>query len=157
MDSLGQMQCDLWRSKHEKNQERSSTTRVWRSGLSGFGGDHSLQPCQMCRYSINVIVFLLCCSIKSIIDDSGLLVPCKFGEWTAWGACNVDCGDGTKTRTRAALQKPKYGGAACPPLEETTACSSVSCGSLYNSYSSLSTTIFVLSGCELASDKCDHP
>ena len=64
------MQCDLWRSKHEKNQECSSTTRVWRSSLPGFGGDHSLQPCQMCRYPINVIIFLLCFSIESIIADS---------------------------------------------------------------------------------------
>ena len=60
--------------------------------------------------------------------DSGLLVPCKFGEWTDWGECNVDCGDGTKTRTRPVLQKPKFGGVACPPLEETMVCTAVPCG-----------------------------
>merc|ERR1712112_130748 len=54
-------------------------------------------------------------------------VPCKFGEWTDWGECNVDCGDRTKTRTRPVLQKPKFGGVACLPLEETMVCTAAPC------------------------------
>jgi len=49
-------------------------------------------------------------------------VNCEVSNWTN-GDCDVSCGEGQLTRTRTITINPIGNGAACPPLEETAACS----------------------------------
>ena len=54
-------------------------------------------------------------------------VDCKVGDWSAWSACDKDCGGGTQFRTRRILQEPANGGEQCPALKETRVCNSQEC------------------------------
>jgi len=47
--------------------------------------------------------------------------PCVQSQWGAWSKCTTTCGPGKTTRTRKLIKKEVYHG-ACPPLEETQAC-----------------------------------
>lgn len=50
-------------------------------------------------------------------------IDCVMSEWSEWSDCDVDCGDGTQTRTRTVLSQPQNGGAACSDVvSETRAC-----------------------------------
>ena len=51
-------------------------------------------------------------------------VDCLVDIWQAWSACSVTCGSGTRQRNRWVLDAGQ-GGAACPALTETSACSKV--------------------------------
>ena len=52
---------------------------------------------------------------------------CTVSSWSDWGRCNVDCGDGTETRTRTITQPMKNGGTSCPVLTQTRSCTGTSC------------------------------
>jgi len=54
-------------------------------------------------------------------------VDCSLSEWSGWGACSKECGDGVQSETRDALVKPLNGGEACDALDDTRACNSFSC------------------------------
>ena len=46
----------------------------------------------------------------------------RFGNWSAWGACSVTCGNGTHSRQRQCIG-PEHGGLPCVgDTEETQAC-----------------------------------
>jgi hypothetical protein len=49
-------------------------------------------------------------------------VDCELGEWTEFGACDVTCGEGLQTRTRAVLVEPANGGAPCGATSEDRLC-----------------------------------
>ena len=46
--------------------------------------------------------------------------------WTL-GTCTVQCGGGTKTKTRSIISQPADGKPACPELSETEACNTMHC------------------------------
>lgn len=46
-------------------------------------------------------------------------IDCVVGDWEPWSSCSEPCGDGVKSRRRPVVVSPQYGGAECPPLEET--------------------------------------
>jgi len=54
-------------------------------------------------------------------------VDCKVGEWSAWSACDKECGSGTQFRTRRILQEAANAGQECPALKETRACNTQLC------------------------------
>lgn len=48
---------------------------------------------------------------------------CVLAQWTPWGKCSSDCGDGAQTRTRTILILASEGGVACSdPVEEMRPC-----------------------------------
>ena len=48
------------------------------------------------------------------------LVDGGLSEWSAWGTCSKDCGNGTRTRTRNCTNpSPQYGGKNCTDLGDT--------------------------------------
>ena len=55
-------------------------------------------------------------------------VACVVSAWTAWTACDANCGGGVTTRSRAVLVAPQNGGVACPDLAQTEACNTLACG-----------------------------
>jgi len=57
-------------------------------------------------------------------------VNCVLSGWSAYSACNANCGDGTKTRTRTVQSHPVNGGAPCGPLSESAPCSAVACSGI---------------------------
>lgn len=54
-------------------------------------------------------------------------IHCEVGEWSEWTMCNVTCGGGAQSRTREIKQRPRFGGDACPRLEEEQACNTQEC------------------------------
>lgn len=56
-------------------------------------------------------------------------VPCVVGSWTDFisGSCSASCGGGVKQQLRLILQRPAYGGAACPLTIRSVNCSTVPC------------------------------
>jgi Spondin-like TSP1 domain/PAN domain/Thrombospondin type 1 domain len=55
-------------------------------------------------------------------------IDCKMSPWSAWDACNRDCGPGTRTRTRTVTRLSQHGGEACPTdLSETQSCNNGPC------------------------------
>lgn len=61
-------------------------------------------------------------------------VNCLVTKWDSFSRCSEVCAGGstphggTRTRKRAIHRHPKFGGAACPPLTETTPCNTQTCG-----------------------------
>jgi hypothetical protein len=53
-------------------------------------------------------------------------VNCE-GSWSGFGACSLDCGGGTQTRTYTATKQPQYGGTPCPTIPESQACNTQAC------------------------------
>jgi hypothetical protein len=49
-------------------------------------------------------------------------IDCIIHRWSTWGACDLTCGSGWRTRTRGVSIEPKYGGKACPTRQEKEAC-----------------------------------
>jgi len=56
-------------------------------------------------------------------------IPCQWGAWTAFGACSVSCGGGSKTQTRSISQPALYGGLDCNPSDgsNSTSCNPQNC------------------------------
>jgi len=54
-------------------------------------------------------------------------IDCKVSAWSAWDACNRDCGEGIQTRTRSITQQSQHGGEVCPMLLETKPCNNGEC------------------------------
>jgi len=52
---------------------------------------------------------------------------CEVSGWKIWTPCTKSCGGGSKSRSRTVTVKSKDGGAACPDLRETLACSTWDC------------------------------
>ena len=53
----------------------------------------------------------LCNCVTYLLTDDGI-----WEDWTEWFSCNVTCGGGTQTRTRA-CHPPKYGGKYCQGVD----------------------------------------
>ncbi|MGE0453213.1 MAG: thrombospondin type-1 domain-containing protein [Vicinamibacteria bacterium] len=56
-----------------------------------------------------------------------LPVDCQVSAWGDWSACSTSCGAGVRSRSRSVLVPASGGGAACPSLIETAACSNGPC------------------------------
>jgi len=70
------------------------------------------------------------CPVLSETQDCNIgkcPIDCKVGEWSAWSACDKECGGGTQFRTRKILQEAANGGQQCPILKETRTCNSQAC------------------------------
>ena len=52
---------------------------------------------------------------------------CIVGPWSGWSNCSKTCGGGTETRTRQVLYPARFGGKACPTLENKRACNTNPC------------------------------
>jgi hypothetical protein len=52
---------------------------------------------------------------------------CIVGSWGAWSSCSKSCGTGQQIRTRRVLYPPRYGGGACPTLENKQVCNTSPC------------------------------
>jgi hypothetical protein len=105
----------------------------------GTGYTCSPNPCpQMacCTVSIGTCVL----SVDGVCDSGTLAqgpgstcepnlcaVDCVLSDWSAWGACSVPCGGGTRIRTRTVLVPAANGGAACGVLEESENCNTQPC------------------------------
>ncbi|KAH9509326.1 hypothetical protein Btru_046779 [Bulinus truncatus] len=50
------------------------------------------------------------------------VTDCKVGNWTDFGFCSTQCGEGKKNRTRPILVAQSCGGVACPDVIEFTSC-----------------------------------
>jgi hypothetical protein len=64
-------------------------------------------------------------SVHYVADQGGCDVPCRYGEWSDWGACQCGAGgEGTMKRTRV-IARHAIGNGACDmtKLEESSACS----------------------------------
>eukprot|EP00929_Paragymnodinium_shiwhaense_P000590 TRINITY_DN100839_c0_g1_i1.p1 TRINITY_DN100839_c0_g1~~TRINITY_DN100839_c0_g1_i1.p1 ORF type:complete len:1646 (+),score=391.32 TRINITY_DN100839_c0_g1_i1:63-5000(+) len=55
---------------------------------------------------------------------------CKWGHWSPWSACTVDCGGGSKRRDRSVVVPPRGGGKLCEAedKEEIAPCNTHQCG-----------------------------
>lgn len=54
-------------------------------------------------------------------------IHCQVSEWSAWSACNAECGGGFKTQTRTILVEAQYNGDSCPALSKTDPCNTQTC------------------------------
>ena len=52
---------------------------------------------------------------------------CIVSPWGGWSNCSKTCGGGTETRTRQVLYPARFGGKACPTLENKRACNTNPC------------------------------
>ncbi|ODM95720.1 Spondin-1 [Orchesella cincta] len=50
------------------------------------------------------------------------IFDCHVSSWGSWSPCDVDCGNGVMTRTRAIIQEPRNGGKPCPSLMQKRGC-----------------------------------
>ena len=50
---------------------------------------------------------------------------CLVTDWGAWGSCGSDCASGNSTRSRNVMEYPGPNGAACPALNQSTRCGSL--------------------------------
>ncbi|CAL8267595.1 unnamed protein product [Lota lota] len=61
--------------------------------------------------------------------EQACLIPCPqdcvVSDFTPWSGCSGTCGAGLQHRTRHVLATPVFGGAHCPNLTQTRACSNV--------------------------------
>jgi hypothetical protein len=57
-----------------------------------------------------------CCPVACIVED-----------WGLFGACTQSCGGGTQSRSRATVSAAICGGAACPPLSQSSSCNAHAC------------------------------
>lgn len=63
--------------------------------------------------------------------EQACLVPCPrdcvVSEFSGWSECGTGCAKSLQHRTRAVIAPPLYGGAPCPNLTESRACSTPAC------------------------------
>ena len=52
---------------------------------------------------------------------------CRVGEWSAWGACSLGCGMGSRARSRLITSVGLNGTQSCPHLEQTRVCVAEDC------------------------------
>eukprot|EP00798_Chlamydomonas_sp_ICE-L_P025730 gene25730-11389_t len=60
-------------------------------------------------------------------NTQGCPVSCEVSGWSAYSSCTKTCGGGTMSRSRSVMINAAYGGAGCPSLSESTACSTQPC------------------------------
>lgn len=65
-------------------------------------------------------------------------VDCVVSAFGAFGQCEALCGDGVQTQTRVITTPPANGGAACPSLTNSTACSQPACTCTLTPFSNFS-------------------
>jgi len=100
----------VW-SDCDKSCDGGSKTRI-RTVLSAptFGGDecgntNDTRPCNT-----------VACPIDCVVSD-----------WSAWGTCSRDCGNGTQLQTRYVTNQPAFGGTPCPELTHVQSCNTDIC------------------------------
>merc|ERR1719440_1166598 len=54
-------------------------------------------------------------------------VDCDMGEWTDWGECSLECGTGSKKRTRFVDTHAAHGGKECGSMDEILDCNTFAC------------------------------
>uniref|UniRef100_H2ZLG8 Spondin-like TSP1 domain-containing protein n=1 Tax=Ciona savignyi TaxID=51511 RepID=H2ZLG8_CIOSA len=52
---------------------------------------------------------------------------CQVSHWSFWGTCSKSCGAGTQSRSRTVTVSPANCGSACPPLQDSKACTGIQC------------------------------
>lgn len=62
-----------------------------------------------------------------VCNTNPCAVDCKVTEWSQWSECSATCGGGKQSRLRKVAVGSRYGGAACPSLEETKDCNQTPC------------------------------
>ncbi|XP_064653249.1 somatomedin-B and thrombospondin type-1 domain-containing protein-like [Lineus longissimus] len=66
-----------------------------------------------------------CCSDYKTFCQA---TDCEVGDWSKWGRCSRECGEGGESkRQRLIIVKSSNGGKKCPELEETMPCVGRSC------------------------------
>ncbi len=51
-------------------------------------------------------------------------------SWTAWGDCNVSCGNGYKSKNRQIIKPAEFGGTPCGRTTERMPCNLGPCGGM---------------------------
>lgn len=92
------------------------------------------RPCFNNCGTLNLIQFLLTLSSGS---------DCQVSDWSEWGACSNSCGGGVQARGRQVTQQATNGGAACPELSQTQACTGTTCGTLRPAAPAFLSSLFV--------------
>merc|ERR1712054_751166 len=54
---------------------------------------------------------------------------CVVSQFSAWTTCTKSCGTGSQSRSRSVTSAPRFGGYACPYLNEKRACNKHACAS----------------------------
>ena len=67
-------------------------------------------------------------------QPDSVLVDGNWGEWTEFGDCSEECGDGIQTRTRTCTNpEPLYGGKSCEgDAFKDQACKLIECPSMFH-------------------------
>lgn len=87
---------------------------------------------KQCRDEVDALLHKLC-NLQQVRDQMSLAAgkqelpqDCEVTEWRD-GVCSTSCGGGTRINAREVLVLAALGGAACPPLRMTQACSEEEC------------------------------
>ena len=68
---------------------------------------------------------------RTIVEDVSERFPtpqdCVVNNWSSWSSCNKTCGGGVQSRSRGVKYQPKFGGKACPALDEKRMCNTTPC------------------------------
>lgn len=67
-------------------------------------------------------------------------------EWDEWSKCDIQCGNGIKTRSKQVLQEPLNGGKKCGRVSEKVRCEGLNCKRGRDSYMKLKDTAYIISG-----------
>jgi hypothetical protein len=71
-------------------------------------------------------------------------IDCSMGQWGRYSDCSLECGSGTKSRSRSTLILPEFGGKACESEQEPQNCNlgpcPVDCEHTWDTWSTCSVT-----------------